>query len=46
MIVPRQPLVVGSSYDASITVGGQTHAWRFTVSAGTAPAAPGSVETR
>jgi hypothetical protein len=31
VIMPRNPLVVGQSYTASITVNGQTHTWTFTV---------------
>jgi hypothetical protein len=31
VIMPRNPLVVGQSYMASITVNGQTITWTFTV---------------
>ncbi len=31
VIMPRNPLVVGQSYTASITNNGQTHTWSFTV---------------
>jgi uncharacterized protein YkwD len=34
VILPRNPLVVGQSYTASITTNGQTTTWTFTVTAG------------
>ncbi|MGH7949250.1 MAG: CAP domain-containing protein, partial [Candidatus Binataceae bacterium] len=33
VLVPRDPLHSGAKYDVSITIGGQTYAWSFTVAA-------------
>ena len=32
ILIPRDPLSLGASYNVSITVNGQTHTWSFTVS--------------
>ena len=31
VLIPRQPLIAGTSYTASITVNGQTYSWTFSV---------------
>ncbi|MBL8142096.1 MAG: hypothetical protein JNM38_13355 [Acidobacteria bacterium] len=37
VLIPRAPLVSGTNYDVSITVGGVTHAWSFRFDAAAAP---------
>lgn len=32
VLIPRQPLLAGQTYTASLTVNGQTYAWSFTIS--------------
>lgn len=46
VLMPRNPLLLGQTYTASVTDGGQTHVWRFTVvpPTQTVPALPATLE--
>jgi uncharacterized protein YkwD len=42
VLVPRDPLIPGAGYTASITADGQTHSWSFTVSGSAGAGLPGA----
>lgn len=44
VILPRQPLVAGSSYQVWVTVNGQTHSWSFAIAGAAAVDRPDGVQ--